>query len=451
MKRPDQAPRKQMRLRTRPLAEMPVGLLRPISLTLVLTLASVTTALPLHAETDPDRLEAIESEIEDREEKQRALEAEAQALAAEVNRIRKQLIEAAAKVRAGERNVTDSEDRIVGLEAAQAVLLAQLEIRRTELANTLAALQRLDRNPPPALAIKPDDAVGAMRSALLLSTIVPQLEEEARNIRERLSELDTVRTQLIEERETLTTASLTLSNDRGELNRLLAAKVAAEAERRAAADEEARALAALSAKAGSLKELIAKLEDRAARMQPIPRPAFTAPAEIPSVSVPSAPSRAVPPRETLVAALPGPLFSASRGLIRTPVESISITPFGAPNDAGGRTQGIEIETRPQAAVTAPFDGRIAFAGPFRRYGQLLILEVGEGYHLLLAGMARIDGIVGQNVLAGEPVGTMGESARSENTRGGGSERPSLYLELRRNGNPVDPEPWFVDMDRKARG
>ncbi|MEQ9519573.1 MAG: peptidoglycan DD-metalloendopeptidase family protein [Parvibaculum sp.] len=416
--------------------------------------ASVWAPLPSHAQTEPGRLEALESEIEDRTAKQQALEAEAQALAAEIETIRQKLINAAAKVRSGERNVTDSEDRIVGLEAAQAVLLARLEVRRGELANTLAALQRLNQNPPPALAVKPDDAVGAMRSALLLSTIVPEMEKEAQDIRERLSELDAVRTQLLEERETLSTASLTLTTDRGELNRLLAAKVAAEAERRAAAEKEAAALTTLSAQASSLKDLIAKLEDRAARMQPVARPAFTAPAQNPSIS---APRTAIAPNETLVAALPGPLFSASRGLIQTPVESISMRPFGSVDGAGSKSQGITIETRPLASVTAPFDGRIAFAGPFRRYGQLLILEVGEGYHLLLAGMARIDGIVGQNVLAGEPVGTMGsvgtmgEGARSENTGSAGSDRPSLYLELRRNGNPVDPEPWFVDMDRKARG
>lgn len=426
--------------------------LRIAVLPLSMALVSTSSVSPAFAETDPGRLEELQDEIEDRTARQQQLEAEAKALAAEVGKIRQQLIDAAAKVRTGERSVTESEDRITGLEAAQAVLLARLEVRRQELANTLAALQRLNRNPPPALAVRPDDAVGAMRSALLLSTIVPELEREAQDIRERLAELDAVRTQLLEERKTLGTASLTLDKDRSELNRLLAAKVAAEAERRAAADEEARALAALSAEADTLKDLITKLEARAASRRPIPRPELALPAQNPTFSAPStAPSVRTPSRQTVVAALPGPLFSASRGLIRTPVESISVKPFGARDGAGSQTQGITIETRPLAAVTAPFDGRIAFAGPFRRYGQLLILEVGEGYHLLLAGMARIDGIVGQNVLAGEPVGTMGESARSENTGSAGSDRPSLYLELRRNGNPVDPEPWFVDMDRKARG
>ncbi len=398
-------------------------------------------------ETDPDRLQEIEGEIEDRAERQETLEAEANALAEEVQEIRQQLIDAAARVQARERDVTDSETRLEGLEAAQAVLLARLETRRAELTDTLAALQRLDRNPPPALAVKPDDAVSAMRSALLLSTIVPKLETDAREIRERLEELEIVKADLVNEQATFDTASLDLTGERQTLNELLEAKVTAEAAVRALAEEEATALATLSREAENLKDLIARLEARAASRTPAPRPTF--------VERPSPRETEQTPSDQQVAALapnlaPSHMFSASKGLIRPPVEGVSLGRYGTDDGLGGTVQGLTLETRPQAPVTAPFDGRIAFAGPFRRYGQLLILEVGEGYHLLLAGMTRIDGIVGQNVLAGEPVGAMGLS-RSEETSETGSDKPALYIELRRNGTPVDPRPWFVASDRKARG
>lgn len=414
----------------------------------VLLSAGLVTSPPaLASETDPTRLEALEGEIEDRVERRKQLEAEANALAEEVQEIRQQLIEAAARVQARERDVTDSETRLAGLEAAQAVLLAQLETRRAELTDTLAALQRLDRNPPPALAVRPDDAVSAMRSALLLSTIVPKLETDAREIRERLEELEKVKADLIAEQETFDTAALDLTGEREKLNELLEAKVTAEAAARALAEEEAAALATLSREAKSLKDLIARLEARAASRTPVPRPAFSEPTTTPATEP--------APAERQVAALipnlaPGRLFSASRGLIRPPVEGIALGRYGTDDGVGGTVQGLTLETRPEAPVTAPFDGKIAFAGPFRRYGQLLILEVGEGYHLLLAGMTRIDGIVGQNVLAGEPVGAMGQT-RSEETSNAGSDKPALYIELRRNGTPVDPRPWFVASDRKARG
>jgi len=402
----------------------------------------VATTLLAHPglanETDPARLEELESEIGDRVERRQALDAQAAALAQEVHKIRQSLIEAAARVQSRERDVTSSEIRIAGLEAAQAVLLARLETRRAELTDTLAALQRLDRNPPPALAVKPDDAVSAMRSALLLSTIVPELEKQAQEIRLRLKELDEVKLTLLAERETFGVASTELDAERAELNQLLKSKQIAEAAVRARAQEEADALARLSKEAASLKDLIARLEARARSRTPVPRPIITT--LEPSLN-PTAPA----PSQTIVAALPSHMFSTSRGLIRPPVEGVMLLNFGANDASGGASQGMTLETRPKAPVTAPFDGRIAFAGPFRQYGQLLILEVGEGYHLLLAGMARIDGIVGQNVLAGEPIGAMGEAQTS------GNAKPALYIELRRNGNPVDPRPWFVDSDRKARG
>lgn len=408
-----------------------------IALTALLTISAQPTGAE---ETDPARLKDLEAEISDRVEHNRALEAQAAALAREIDTIRQSLIETARRVQARERDVTSSETRIAGLEAAKAVLMARLETRRAELIDTLAALQRLNLNPPPALAVKPGDALSAMRSALLLATIVPDLERDARELRLRLEELDQVRISLVTEQETFDTASLGLAGERAELDRLLASKQSAEAEIRAEAARETAALSELSRQAAGLKDLIARLEARARSRTPAPRPRS---------NVPNTPSAASPgPR---VASLAGPLFSTSRGLIRPPVEGIQVRGFGAGDGAGGTTRGISLETRPGAPVTAPFDGRIAFAGPFRQYGQLLILEVGEGYHLLLAGLARIDGIVGQNVLAGEPVGTMGKNSPTSDPQELGSTKPTLYIELRRNGSPVDPRPWFVESDRKARG
>jgi len=279
-----------------------------------------------------------------------------------------------------------------------------------------------------------------MRSALLLSTIVPDLERDAREIRHRLEELDKVRISLVTEHETFDTASLGLAEQQAELNQLLAAKQSAEAKVRAEAARETAALSELSRQAASLKDLIARLKARARTRTPAQRPTAASPDR--PAATPSLPR---------IAALAGPLFSTSRGLIRPPVEGIPVRSFGVNDGAGGTTQGITLETRPNASVTAPFDGKIAFAGPFRQYGQLLILEVGEGYHLLLAGLARLDGIVGQNVLAGEPIGRMGENSSLSDPQTLGSTRPALYIELRRNGNPVDPRPWFVKSDRKARG
>ena len=136
-----------------------------------------------------------------------------------------------------------------------------------------------------------------------------------------------------------------------------------------------------------------------------------------------------------------PIFAPARGRI--------LTHFGDPTDTGGASKGLVMETRPGAQIVAPFDGRIAFEGPFRSYGQILIIEHGGGYHTVLAGLDRVDAVVGQWLLAGEPVGTMPAAGAPKGTGDvSAAGRPKLYLELRRNGQPVDPVPWFSTAEIK---
>ena len=400
---------------------------------------------------DPNRLKFIEQELIDHQARERVLREEAAKLSAEVLELKKQLVNAAAQVQKREGDVIASEDRLDGLVAAQAVLSAKLQTRQKDMTETLAALQRLDRNPPPALAIQPDDTVAAMRSAMLLSTLVPQLEAEANELRTRIEELRLLRASILSERTVLQSANVGLSKDRQKLESLLAAKQIAQAKAKNQAAQEARAVARLSKEATTLGDLIAKLEARAAARLPVSRPKAQ-----PDTAI-SAKKPVGETKNTKVASLP-PLFSGqvhrfsqARGQLSFPARGQLVKKYGARDKNGAKTQGITLETRPLAQITSPFDGEIAFAGPFRRYGQLLILKVGEGYHLLLAGMAQIDGSVGQKVLAGEPIGLMPQKSAESARKGAASQRPALYIEFRKNGTPVNPGPWFVTSASKARG
>jgi septal ring factor EnvC (AmiA/AmiB activator) len=108
-------------------------------------------------------------------------------------------------------------------------------------------------------------------------------------------------------------------------------------------------------------------------------------------------------------------------------------------------------SRAGAQVTAPCDGWVVYAGPFRSYGQLLILNAGGGYHVLLAGMERISVDLGQFVLTGEPVAVMGGGPQSAAAVATGSSQPVLYIEFRKDGSPVDPSPWWASDSEKVRG
>jgi septal ring factor EnvC (AmiA/AmiB activator) len=204
----------------------------------------------------------------------------------------------------------------------------------------------------------------------------------------------------------------------------------------------------LALQADNLKDLIARLEQnldsaaRAARVQ-ADRQAERQQAE---------------PRRDLAALKdpgrlsPGVAFASAKGTLPLPVNGVRLREFGASDTHGGTEKGLSITARMGAQVTAPCDGWVVYAAPYRSYGQLLILNAGGGYHVLLAGMERITVDLGQFVLTGEPVGTMGASGTATASAGGGPPQPILYVEFRKDGLPVDPSPWWATNEsEKVRG
>ncbi|HEX7776536.1 MAG TPA: peptidoglycan DD-metalloendopeptidase family protein [Parvibaculum sp.] len=327
---------------------------------------------------------------------------------------------------------------------------------------------------------------------------MPELRAQAAALRARLDELTRLRESILAERTTLAQAKASLERDRANLQALLTRKLARQQTLTAAAESEKARGERLAREATDLNDLIGRLETEAAARLPESRPENrpqtrpeneadrTAPPLAPSeadIEPPASsggenPASAGPAAQpnTQTAMLSPPerepgvpssrLFSQAKGLVRLPAAGVIVRGFGEPNGLGGKTQGLTIGTRPGAQVIAPFDGKIVFAGTFRRYGQLLIISVGEGYHVLLAGMTRINGLAGQNILAGEPVGIMGstsdeDSLVGENGSAGRSgmaghkvssgQRPALYIEFRKDGDPIDPRPWLMMSDKKARG
>jgi murein hydrolase activator len=149
---------------------------------------------------------------------------------------------------------------------------------------------------------------------------------------------------------------------------------------------------------------------------------------------------------------PAVAFASTKGLLALPVNGVKIREFGSSDGAGGAEKGISLATRPGAQVTTPCDGWVVYAGPFRSYGQLLILNAGGGYHVLIAGMGRISVNIGQFVLTGEPVATMGTTSQVASILATNASQPVLYIEFRKDGTPIDPGPWWAASEgEKVRG
>ena len=343
------------------------------------------------------------------------------------------------------QDIEDIGAKLEGLKDQQQKIRASLMARRDVLAEVLGALQRMGLNPPPAILVKPEDALSSVRSAILLGAVVPELRQQTDSLMADLKEQTRVTASIEAERARLTDAVGDQVAEKKRLGMLLEAKQKLEADTQAQMVSEQQRSEQLAAKASSLKDLIASLEAQADKTRKAADAAKAAAAggdKTDGDTTASLASLPVPEGNQLTAAAP---FSALQGQIALPVTGRIKRRFGADDGNGAVMLGDMLATQSGAIVTAPADGNVLYAGPFRSYGQLLILNAGDGYHVVLAGMSRISVVTGQSVLAGEPVGAMGEArVASTSVSKNGNATPELYVEFRKDGKPVDPAPWWAD-------
>jgi murein hydrolase activator len=392
-------------------------------------------------------LEAARAQQKNAAELQEKLKADIAAIGQDRSKLNQQLIDIAARVRGVETRIGDAEARLRPLDAREQQIRSSLDSRRSEIVEVLAALQRAGRRAPPALLVRPEDALQSLRTAMLLGSVVPEMRAQAERLVSDLSELIGLRKTIATERDQLSIDRDKLKGDQAQL-----ASLVEERQRKQNAIEKdleaegARALA-LARQADSLQGLIAKME------QDLKSAAKAA--EIASLKGTPVALNGKPNLKALKD--PGRLspaiaFASAKGLFALPVNGVKIREFGGSDGVGGAEKGISLATRAGAQVTTPCDGWVVYAGPFRSYGQLLILNAGGGYHVLIAGMERISVNIGQFVLTGEPVATMGTTSQVASILAANASQPVLYIEFRKDGTPIDPGPWWAANEgEKVRG
>ncbi|MGY6708059.1 MAG: murein hydrolase activator EnvC family protein [Rhizobiaceae bacterium] len=387
------------------------------------------------------------------DERAAALSAEIEQLAKDHETLTAALVRAAQVERQLSEDVERISTRLAGLAEERDYLRASLSARRGVLAEVLGALQRMGRNPPPAMLVRPDDALASVRSAILLGAVVPELRAETEVLIADLNELSRVAAQIEAEQDRLVSAMMRQAEERQRMSLLAEEKQRLQARSQARLERERERAAELAERAGSLEELIASL---AAEIETAQEAEAARQAELAARRAEEE-RRRQEAREagqeleaaTQFAALP---FNALTGQVALPVQGFTVARFGDDDEAGGRLSGDIVRTHSGAIVTAPSDGSVLYAGPFRSYGQLLILNAGDGYHLVLAGMSRISVRLGQNVVAGEPIGAMGEArVASVAISGDEDSGPELYIEFRKEGKPVDPAPWWAERNSVRAG
>lgn len=452
-------------------------------------------------EESRQKLEMRRKELESTQARAKFLQGDLAEIKQEREKLNAKLLETAALIQKSEARLTGIETKLAQIEPQEAALRAGLDKNHDKIAKLMAALQRMGRNPPPVLFTQRQDALQMVRSATLLAFAFPELRKDALALATKLNELINVTAEIRAERDSLKTETARLGDARTRLSSLVETKKQNLSERQGELEKVRVAAAEISKSVNDLNDLIGKLDQAVTRDTPLGAYNAEAAAAPPAVETalakppPASPAAALPktqpttpkaltpavdkPRE-VAALIPPPATAIKPSIVElTPAGAISgadslgrlkpamafqmaktrlpmpaqgrrVLAFGEKTQYGGQSKGIVIETRNGGQITSPCDGWIVYAGEFRSYGQLLIINAGGGYHVLLAGLSQIDVQPGQFVLAAEPVGVMsGSSAAAQGKTQTNS--PVLYVEFRKDGRPIDPDPWWADGHQKVQG
>lgn len=389
-----------------------------------------------------EELNATREQQRHSSETEAALKREIEEIGADRRKFNRDLIDTAGRLRGVEAKIEATQARLEPLDENERNIRKSLDGRRAVIGEVLAALQRIGHRPPPALIARPEDALQAVRTAMVLGAVLPEMRHQVEALAADLGELVNVRKKITDERDRLKTEVASLGEERTRMQGLVDERQKQRAEREKALDAERTHASDLAKKANDLKDLIASLEQALDPATRAAREAANRGTGQPALAALRDPGRLAP----------AVTFASLRGQIPIPVNGVKLRDYGAPDGVGGLEKGVSIATRAGAQVTSPADGWVVYAGPFRSYGQLLILDTGGGYHILLAGMERISVDLGQFVLTGEPVAVMGNGSRIAAILATGSSQPVLYIEFRKGGTPVNPGPWWATGEgEKVRG
>jgi len=398
---------------------------------------------------DQNRLQEIEKKLKVGRKKTEALKQKSKDIKQQLKSLRGDLVEAASRIQNNEDEVAVFSDKLKKMEQAANIKMAELKSRRVQLSRVLMGLQRVAQHPSEALAVGPMAPVDTVRSAILLRTIVPVIEAQALGLRDDLKSLTQSRVQAEQHKQQLALSVDNLARERARMRTLLGRKSRLQRRTTKEKNAQSRKVKRLGLEARNLRELMATLEK--ARLKRLTKAKEDArkfalrqkSRKSKTANQTASIVREVVPSRLKVKPLTGRPISKSKGRLSFPVVGRIAGRYGQISKQGVVRKGLTFVTLSGAQVTAPYEGKVVFAGKFKGYGRLLIIEHSEGYHTLLAGMKRIDVVLGQTLLQGEPVGIMGFKVKSNDT--------ALYVEMRRNGRPVNPLSWLTSRGKKVNG
>src|SRR3569833_1729167 len=389
------------------------------------------------------QLKELEASLSLSKDKTDKLKADIEAMKGDRDKQNAALIAAAARVKAAELEIANVQNKIDDLIVQELDTRGRLDGAEATISNVLAALERISQNPPPAIIVDPSDALGSARSAILISAILPQLKAKADEVTAALNHLNDIQAAAQQEECNLKANFDVLEEEQLRIATLIQAQKQNEQTANATLAEEQQQFAEMADKAAQLKQMIADLGKQAQAV------ATAADATAKANATGKAPQL---DNDTVRLALanasrqqPAVPFATAKGFLDFPVaRGGNVINYGDGDGFGGISDGVSVVTNADAPVRSPADGWVHYTGNYLNYGQIVILEAGQDYTILLAGMARVDVKPGQFVIMGKTIGTMGSRTIGRTVApSGGAQRPTQYIEMRNKNVPIDPTGWWA--------
>jgi septal ring factor EnvC (AmiA/AmiB activator) len=385
--------------------------LTALCIALFVPFLDATPAAPSLADAQRSLLNA-RAQADEARHRSEDLDRRAASAQVEADRARDRAAAVAARIQLAEADLRAGQARIAIVTVLQARQSRRLAERQAPIARLVAGLQSIARRPPVLALLQPGTIADAVHMRIVLASALPVIAERTAGLRAELAKSRALRRDAETARNALLATRAQLTERRAELARLEATKrIASRQFRDTAAMESDRALA-MGENARDIVDLMQRIEDSGTIR----------------ASLMTLPGPSIRPAQPGEAALPlAQTASRSGGLsaYRLPVVGEIVTGFGEVSDSGVRSRGLTIATEAGAAVIAPANGRVAFAGPFRDYGNILIIDHGAGWTSLITHMRRLSVGVGETVHQGDPIGIAAPG------------KPQITIELRRGDRAVD--------------
>lgn len=379
----------------------------------------VQQAAPVHAESKKETLRKTESEREEAEEKAAKLAEKLREVEKDRASIKSDLVRITRTLQRHEKQLQKAEKREAEITREIKTREASLALRRKELVAMMAAAVRLSQVPPEAGLMMPEYSEQTVEGASSLKLMTQTIKTRAEVLRQEMEKLEHDKIEAAEIREEIDERMFDINKKRKILDAAYKEKNALASSVGAEQKQQAKRAKELAKEAGSLKQLISSLEQVFSSKQKTGKG---------ETSVVQAASNTGGKHGKLRS------FSRAKGDMHPPGSGQVMSEYSS-KDGDEHSKGVTIETASSATVSAPYDGEVVFAGAFRRYGNMIILKHTDGYHTLIAGLEKIRTSTGEFLLEGEPIGAMGNAIDSR----------KLYVELRKDNQPIDPSSWFEGL------